>query len=235
MVLRELGGDAVLCIGQPAHAWLAGQLARAWGNGLFAAPRPRDEVVLAATQHDLGMAASDAEPQLNPQTGWPMSFLEMPLETHLRLWSAAPRLALMQSRWAALLVSMHGSHLYEGRADQPGVAEFLATQRQIQAELRASLEVSEDEAARHQRLLAAWDWMSLVLCRDGLPATVEAERSIRLSAAGPGEITVAPWPFGVEELDVHVEARRLDARFDDDAAMRAAAPWERIALRLRPD
>jgi Protein of unknown function (DUF3891) len=237
MVLRELGGDSVLCIGQPAHAWLCGQLAREWGNGLFAQPRPRDEVVLAATQHDLGMAAWDAEPQLHPETGWPMSFLEMPLETHLRLWSAAPRLALAQSRWVALLVSMHGAYLYEGRAEKPGVAGFLDTQRQIQSELRASLEVSESDAARLQRLLAAWDWMSLALCRDDLPAAVEAERPIRLERAGEGTVSVAPWPFRGDAFDVTVDARRLDGRFEDEGAMRAAlaaARWERLELRVSP-
>ena len=237
MVLRELGGDSVLCIGQPAHAWLSGQLAREWGNGLFAQPRPRDEVVLAATQHDLGMAAWDADPQLHPETGWPMSFLEMPLETHLRLWSNAPRLALAQSRWVALLVSMHGTYLYEGRADKPGVAGFLDTQRQIQSELRASLEVSESDAARLQRLLAAWDWMSLALCRDDLPATVEAERAIRLERAGEGAVSLAPWPFRRDAFEVTVDARRLHGRFDDQEAMRAAlaaARWERIELRLGP-
>lgn len=237
MVLRELGGDSVLCIGQPAHAWVAGQLAREWGNGLFPAPRPRDEAVLAALQHDLGMTAWDSTPELNPQTGWPMSFLEMPLETHLRLWSDAPRLALTQSRWVALLVSMHGSYLYEGRADQPGVSEFLDRQRRILAELRESLGVSEADAARLQRLLAAWDWMSLVLCRDDLPATVDSERPMQLTAAGPGAVTVAPWPFGIEQVEVTVDARRLDGRFDDENAMRAAlgaARWERLEIRLAP-
>ena len=237
MVLRELSGDAVLCITQPAHAGLSGELARVWGNGLFAEPRPRNEIAAAAAQHDLGMAEWDAEPELDPQTGWPMSFLEMPLETHLRLWSAAPRLALMQSRWTALLVSMHGAYLYSGRADRPGVQDFLDRQRQIQAELRASLEVSEADATRNQRLLVAWDWMSLALCRDDLPATVEAERAIQLRAAGPGRVTVSPWPFGVDEVAAHVDARRLDRRFEDEAAMRdalATAHWERIELRLTP-
>ena len=237
MVLRELGGDSVLCIGQPAHAWLSGQLAAAWGNGLFPEPRPREEVCLAATQHDLGMAAWDADPELNPDTGWPMSFLEMPVETHLRLWSAAPRLALAQSRWEALLVSMHGAHLYESRAGQPEVGEFLEAQRAFQAEVRDSLGVSEEEAARNQRLLAAWDWMSLVLCRDDLPATAEAERPIALERAGEETVRVAPWPFGIEALGVAVDARRLDGRFEDQDAMRqalAAAPWQRIAVRLTP-
>jgi hypothetical protein len=237
VVLRELGGDAVLCIGQPAHAWVSGQLGAAWGNGLFPEQRPREEVCLAATQHDLGMAASDADPELNPDTGWPASFLEMPVETHLRLWSAAPRLALAQSRWVALLVSMHGAYLYGSRAEQPGVGEFLEAQRAFQDEVRSSLGVSEQEAARNQRLLAAWDWMSLVLCRDEVPATIEAGRTVRLERTGEGVVAVAPWPFRVEEVEVAFDARRLEGRFDDERAMREAlraAPWERLALSLIP-
>jgi hypothetical protein len=237
MVLRDLGGDAVLCIGQPAHAWLSGQIAGAWGNGLFPEPRPRDEVVLAAIGHDVGMAAWDAEPELNPQTGWPMAFLEMPLSTHLRLWSRAPWLALSQSRWAGLLVSLHGSFLYARRAGEPGVDEFLAAQASLQAELRASLGLAEPEARRHQRLLAAWDWMSLVLCMDRLPADVEGDRTLRMERAGEGSVTVSPWPFRRDQVEAHVDGRRLEGRFEDEEAMRAAlaaAPWERVAVRLLP-
>jgi hypothetical protein len=237
VVLRELGGDAVMCIGQPAHAWVSGQLAAAWGNGLFPEPRPREEVCLAAAQHDLGMAAWDAEPELNPDTGWPMSFLELPVETHLRLWTAAPRLALAQSRWVALLVSMHGAHLYAGRADRPGVDDFLADQRAFSEAMRASLGVPEKEAARNQQLIAAWDWMSLVLCRDDLPATVDAGRPLHLERMGEGTVSVAPWPFSGDRVEIGFDARRLDGRFEDDATMREAlriAPWERVALRLAP-
>jgi hypothetical protein len=235
MVLRELEKDVVLCIGQPAHAWLSGQLAQEWGNGLFPEPRPRAEVLLAAAQHDLGMAAWDAAPELNPDTGWPRSFLEMPIETHLGLWSAAPALAMAQSRWVALLVSMHGAFLYERRAQEPGVAEYLAAQRSLQDELRTSLGVSERDARRNQRLLAAWDWMSLVLCMDRLPADVDAERAINMSERGGGEVSVSPWPFRRDHVEVHVEGRRLDGRFEDEEAMRAnlrAGPWERLEIRL---
>jgi hypothetical protein len=117
------------------------------------------------------------------------------------------------------------------------VAGFLDVQRRIQAELRASLEVSETDAVRLQRLLAAWDWMSLVLCRDDLPATVESERAINLTASGPGAVALAPWPFGVESLEVAVDARRLEGRFEDEDRMRealAAAPWQRLGFSLTP-
>src|SRR5947209_2058622 len=115
MPLRDGGGGPVVAIGQASHAWLSGQLARAWGNERFGGVVPREEVCLAATQHDIGMALWDTAPTFNPQTGLPHSFMEMPLATHLELWSAAPQRVYTQSRYAALLVSMHGTALYERR------------------------------------------------------------------------------------------------------------------------
>jgi len=52
MLLRKDGLD-VIAIPQPCHAWLSGQMARAWGNEHFAAPMPYDEVCLAAGKHDI--------------------------------------------------------------------------------------------------------------------------------------------------------------------------------------
>jgi NDP-sugar pyrophosphorylase family protein len=143
MLLRE-DGDAVVCIGQPAHAWLSGQLARAWALDPV---EPWEEVCLAAEQHDLGMTDWDTAPELNPETGRPYSFMEMPLDTHLRLWSAAPHRMLAQSRYAALLVSMHGTALYEMRdldrldeSEAALVRGYLAQQRSVQERLRATLD-----------------------------------------------------------------------------------------------
>jgi hypothetical protein len=53
MLLRKDGLD-LIAIPQPGHAWLSGQMARAWGNEHFAAPMPYNEVCLAAGQHDIG-------------------------------------------------------------------------------------------------------------------------------------------------------------------------------------
>jgi hypothetical protein len=38
----------LIVIGQPAYAWVAGQLARAWGNEQFGEIAPWEEVCLAA-------------------------------------------------------------------------------------------------------------------------------------------------------------------------------------------
>src|SRR5437763_8520911 len=107
MLVRRDDHGALL-IGQPAHAWISGQLARAWGNEAFGELEPRDPVCLAAEQHDIGMADWDLEAARNPETGLPRSFMEIPIDAHLKMWHTGPRRLLRQSRYAALLTSMHG-------------------------------------------------------------------------------------------------------------------------------
>jgi hypothetical protein len=147
-----------LIIGQPAHAWVSGQLARAWGSERFPAPSPREPVCLAAEQHDVGWADADLAPLRGPD-GRPLSFLEYPRPAHLAIWRDAPRRLLAQSRYAALLVSLHGTSLYERWVDPdahpPEVAAqiraYMEGQRELQAELAAGVDPAELD--RNRRLL----------------------------------------------------------------------------------
>src|SRR3954465_13608648 len=202
MLLRP-HGDAVICIGQPAHAFVSGQLA-AWGRPR---PEPCDEVVLAATQHDAGMADWDAAPELNPDTGLPQSFMEMSLDTHLRLWTHAPQRVLPQSRYAALLVSMHGTALYEMRdlskLDDPmPVTRYLDEQRELPRRLAAAFD--EQELRRNQQLIWAWDLLSLGLCLRWDDATVN---DLTLYSD-----TIEPWPFASHAGGLHPDGRALRGR-----------------------
>jgi hypothetical protein len=243
MLLRR-EPDRIVAIGQPAHARISGQLAAAWGNERFGELTPREEVVLAASQHDIGMAAWDDRPDLNPASGLPYEFHEMPVPTHLALWRRAPRLALQQSRYAALLVSMHGVALYEMRpieerdpADRDPIRAYLAEQRAFQAELQASLGVPDDEVARNQRLLWNWDYLSLAILLGWLPGTAR-----RVPTAGdPVDMTLTedlvldPWPFATESVELMCDGRVLDGPYDDADQMREAldrAPWVSLDFRL---
>jgi hypothetical protein len=250
MLLRP-DGDAVVAIGQPAHAWLSGQLARAWGNERFGAIEPWEEVCLAAEQHDVGMAAWERRPTLNPRTGLPRSFMELGLDEHLEIWWSAAPLVVPQSRYAALLVSLHGSTLYErrdlARLEPSGIERvraFLAGQRELQDRLLASLRADARTAAaaadpvvrRNQRLVWTWDSLSLGLLLDWAPfelaAVPAAEREVDVEVRAA---TLDPWPFAAPRLTVRCEGRRLAGRFDDEETMRdalAAAPWVTIELEL---
>ena len=208
MLVRPDGEDAVVVIGQAAHAWVSGQIARAWASEV---PH-RPAVELAAAQHDVGMASWDLAPDVDAQTGWPVGFMAMPLDTHLRLWSLAPQRLFTQSRVAALAVSLHGTKLYERRdldrlepQQADDVRAYLAGQRALQERLRAETGVTEDEAARIQDLMFTWDWLSLGLCLGWAPADFRGELHLTGS-------TVTPWPFTTDTLTLHTEGRRLTER-----------------------
>jgi hypothetical protein len=227
-----------LLITQPAHAWISGQLARAWGNDAFPAPEPREVVCLAAEQHDVGWADADRAPLPDPD-GRPRSFMAYPRPAHVAIWrEAAPRM-LAQSRYAALLVSLHGTSLYASvdTSGQPAevaeaIADYLRTEAELQAVLSAGLDAEEVE--RNRKLIALWDRMSLRLCHEQAGVV----DGITVSAPGDDRVaTMAPWPFSAEVVEVGCDARRLERGATDQAelaALLARAPWVPLRWVIRP-
>ena len=209
-----------LCIGQASHAWVSGQLARAWAEEL----PEREAVCLAAEQHDVGMAHWDLAPSLDPERGLPVGFMRMPLDVHLRLWSLAPQRLFTQSRVAALLVSLHGTRLYERRdlarlepAQADDVRAYLAGQRALQARLADETGLGPEVLARLQALLFAWDWLSLALCLDWAPSEL-TEGPLALSLH---DGTVEPWPFADDRVTVRCEGRRVEPGATTEAELHA--------------
>ena len=128
------------------------------------------------------------------------------------------------SAYAAALVSLHGTRLYELREATPKVQEFLDWQERF----RGWLGFSRADLEANSRLIWVWDYLSLALLL-GWQGQVEG-----LSVAG-GE--VSPWPFREPSLTVRCEARRLRGRFDDERKLHAAlasAPSELIVERVMP-
>jgi hypothetical protein len=249
MLLRE-DERGWLAIGQPSHAWISGQMARAWGNERFGSVEPFDEVCLAAEQHDVGWSERDLDPLWGPEKRRPRSFMEMPVDIHLRLFTEGPRRLLSQSRYAALLVSMHGWRLYARRdldraapGDADAIRAFLAERSEFQDQLMRSLRADPAAVERNSLLIWTWDYLSLALCLDWAPATAKgcptADGSVDLELtrpAGADHLHVDPWPFSVPELRVRSEGRRLSGSFEDERAMLEAfesAPWEPLEFLLR--
>jgi hypothetical protein len=246
-----------LVIGQQSHAWLSGQLARAWGNARFGTVEPWEEVCLAADQHDVGWGSRDQKPRLSRETGLPESFMQVPLGAHLELFTEGPRRLVSQSRYAALLVSMHGWRLYQRRdldraspEDARAIRGFLAGQERFQSELRAALRADASSGAaadarpleRNSMLIWTWDYLSLALCLSWAPATARrcpsaaGELDLELTE-GNGCFHLDPWPLRDTTVSVHCEGRRIGQPFEHEAAMREAlarAPWETLRFELRP-
>ncbi|AWK87297.1 DUF3891 family protein [Azospirillum thermophilum] len=247
MLLRQ-DGDGVIAISQPSHAWLAGQLARGWGNAAFERPAPHEEVCLGAELHDIGWLSWESAPVLNPDSGLPQDFREVPVATHVDLWRSGVRRALQYGRYPALIVSLHADTIY-GSYFQPGTASeeerglvraLLDEQHAFQRECVAALSANPRHAGRlgtealerNRLLVAAVDLMSLHICwgvRQEIrvplvPTMGEGRTALILRSPGqdPAALTVSPWPFAADRLELVAEGRRLPGRFTDETAMRRA-------------
>jgi hypothetical protein len=243
MLFRNDPGPS-LAISQPAHAWLSGQLLRAWAEPL---PEP---LLMAAEQHDIGWLDWETAPSFDPATGRPHLFRAVGAAIHAPMWARGVERALgAWGRRVALLVSRHGSVIYTrftdrhrmSEADFAGASRYLETQAVLQDGWARALGLDEATLAHDTGFVALSDTLSLALCGElATPLTLEAPdrtggtRPIRLDRTGE-RFSLHPWPFRTEAVTVELEARPLPAsgRFPDAAAM---GTWhsspERVALRV---
>jgi hypothetical protein len=239
--------SGVLAISQPTHAWISGQILRAWANELD------EPLLLAGEQHDIGWLDWETAPTFNPQTGRPHLFREIGAAVHSPMWRQGVERAL--GAWGAhvaLLVSRHGGVIYRRYTDRHRISEadaaaaqtFLETQAPLEAAWAKTLGLDAAALQKQTMLVALSDTLSLALCGElKTPIDVEAPNArgeteaLRLIER-PGhafDFVLSPWPFRKDVLDVEGEARPLPAgRFDNEAAMRI---WlkspERAVFRAR--
>jgi hypothetical protein len=236
--------STVLAISQPAHAWISGQLLRAW------AARLEEPLLLAAEQHDIGWLDWEAAPTFDIETGRPHLFRHVGATTHAPMWTRGVEQAL--AAWGAhvaLLISMHGALIYRrffdrhrmSKADARAVENYLGAQASREEKWMQALRLNPAAVKKESSLIAFVDALSLALC-GGLkvPTTLEAPAQngdlmpIELSGrpGRPFEFVLAPWPFSGDALALEAEARPLPpaGRFSNEAAMRSwlASPAREI-------
>ena len=238
----------VLAISQLTHAWISGQILRAWGEALD------EPLLLAAEQHDIGWLDWETAPTFNPQSGRPHLFREIGAAVHSPMWRQGVERAL--GAWGAhvaLLVSRHGGVIYRrytdrhrtGEADAAAAQTYLETQAPIEAAWAETLGLDAAALQKETMLVALVDTLSLALCGElKTPIALEAPtrsggtETLRL-VERPGhafDFVLSPWPLKQDVLTVEGEARLLPAagRFADEATMRT---WlqspERAVFRAR--
>lgn len=212
---------------QQAHGVLAAQLAYHLKPELQC--QYWVETIIAIANHDNRQKAWRGKDGLT-QAGAPADFTLQPntLEQARDLMHAVR----FQSRWVSMLTSMHMSYLYESRrGQQKNIDDFLDEQQALQQAFHQSLGVSRKEAEQAYTIMQWCDRLSLILCRNELPAD---ERALEITKGPDGEtyfvkqledatVYVEPWPFEAAQLHVQVEFRVLEQlQFKDDAGLAKA-------------
>jgi hypothetical protein len=261
MLYRTIDENRI-CITQPTHAWVSGQMAQVWGNERYGSIAPYEAVCLGAEQHDIGWLPWEASPTLNPDTGYPHSFNEVAPQVHTHLWAGAKHLVMPMGRYAALLVSLHGTGLYErfthwkASPESTQIVEaFLREEKEFQQQLINRLGqdpayapyVTPEMITHNQRLVATLDALSLLICMgvtkqrqvEQVPtATGETTLTLMPIEDDPTQLSVEPWCFQPDKVTVVFEGRILKEKAPDELTMRdrlATAPWITLTVTLRPE
>ncbi len=173
-------------IRQLDHSGLSGEFARHWGRDPFARPAPWDSVALASARHDEGWRESDEQPLYDAQTKGPTHFRTIDVRTHIPFYREGIRRIVALDPYAGLLVSMHGSGIYQGRYgagpirmstqtdEVRGLIDaFVDEQEALQTSLKRRLwarsgrrRLFERTIWAHYELLQVLDLLSLFICID---------------------------------------------------------------------
>jgi len=238
MIVRKQSNDGLLLIGQTDHSRFVGQLAAHWGNEHFAVPKPYVSMARAATFHDYGWLRYETSPQINPQSGEPYQFLQVPLGTaQLEAYQWSLDWLAGIDRYAGLIINMHRTGLWKNRygtITHPNgynlrelsaeVRDFIQTNEDWQEMERAACD--SDELWINYRLMQVWDLLGLYFCCqdpyedyvEPVPTSYSDKTGIRLTMkpAGPGRVTFEPYPFNIRPCRVQLAFKQLSqGSFED--------------------
>lgn len=256
MLLRN-NADGVVAITQPRHAWLAGELARAWGGGGFFVPRPRDALICATALHDMGWLDWERAPRIDVETGLPLTFDKVEATVHTKLWQSGVEAAGIYGALPTLHISRHGVAIYDLTFDREtartnqveAVDGFIARQQSFQAVEIAKLARDAETAAwitpQHLEVCRAFilavDTLSLQLCWgvedvavvEGVPH-VGGMVNLSLRKHSADQITVDPWPFVSGRLTILIEGKSVAPVANqsalDEALKTAGTVRQRVTL-----
>lgn len=237
-----------LLISQVEHARLAGELARQWGREPFSPLAGGDEALAAVFCHDDGWALWEREPKVDPATGRPLNFTEMPLDQSLEIWQCSIDVARQQGPLAAWMVSGHFSALLRhanswqraGHAADPAARAFLAEQDGDRHEWltawqgEGASERTAELAGRALEFLQFFDALSLWFCTaertepHSLP--VPGGPMLKLVPRSPSEIVCEPWPLRCDRMELSAAGRLVPARHYLDADDLAAESGREVEL-----
>ncbi len=215
MIVRnvELGWEIVF---QSAHALLAGRLA----TQLRQLPKIHywSETLAAIVDHDDHKEPFGKNVYLT-ELGVPKDFTQFRYTARERFEEVLRRIdsGYRKHRWIGLLAARHAEELYRHKNVSKKLKELLGAERQKRAVVLLELKTTGEALEAAYAVLQWCDRTSLILCQNALPAM---HRRIEIASLGDGKryeiwenedrtVSVEPWPFSSEIIDVHVEVRTV--------------------------
>lgn len=219
---------------QPDHAVFAAELLSLFRlPELLDHPR-RNDLLRAIRLHDNGWRELDAAPRVNPSSGLPYSFLDLPDHLRLEIWERGTARYAERDPYAALLITEHALSLYRANGGQSGWRELLARLTERRDELLGRCGLTAPGLAAGYRFVELADCLSLAVCA-GWSQPFEAQ-GLTGELRG-GALALSPFPLaGATTFDVPcrwIETRRYTGDADLAGTL-AEARWSTFPVRVVP-
>jgi hypothetical protein len=187
--------------------------------------------VRAAAFHDYGWLPYESGPLLNPTTGEPYAFLQLPIGlSQLVAYQWALDWLAEIDPYAGLIVSMHRTGLWQSRYNMIARPKgYVPTS--LTDEIQTFIKNNEDRQERDRRpwnpnqlwinyrLLQVWDILSLYFCCaesyaehiEPVPVGYSDDSgvSMTIKPVGPAQVSCVPYPFDVRPLQIQLLCKRL--------------------------
>ncbi|MNW23442.1 hypothetical protein D3C74_01440 [compost metagenome] len=171
MIVYETA-DAFVLTEQHDHAGISGEVVAHWKNEHLYNPDTKDELQLAATEHDRGWINLDAAPFWNDASTAPYSFKDFPLRPRYVFYRLGIQEVEQRSPYAALLCSLMYTELFE-RIQIPDPQDEAANRAFLDGEVHRRTRLYEllgdtpslrQRAAADLHMLLFCDELSLFVC-----------------------------------------------------------------------
>ncbi len=234
------GRPGWLLISQPAHARLAGDLARYWMSlPEFAPPGNAPDLLAAIDHHDDGWEGWDRHWYEHTTDGVPIAFHEMDPVDSNHIWDESIKLAKSHGPLATYIVARHFVRMRErsSSVDPSGSSEKFIDRNQSLCERSLDAWKQIRKRTRCERELVElavdglqfFDNLSLILCLGKVHTSIEltppVPPPIALHFQGPWQISLRPDPITQPAPIFEVDAWEVpDGGLDAKGLKHAAVP-----------
>lgn len=238
--------QSAFVIRQRDHALVSGIFAEHFGNDDFQALNPRDEMIYVTTHHDDGWERIDGNPQLDTNTGYVYHLTQTAMELLLISSNQSPQANQAHHPYSGIISSMHTYGLFNGRYGlsdkiyidmvsddwrdkvQAMLDVELKRQGDIKAELAGSDLIQEEALFHNYKLLQFFDTLALyiqTLCPEEVgesefvrvPRAIGDDVTVTAKPISEGVISLSPWMFDVDSLEVSTQGRYMTPLSADKA------------------
>jgi len=149
---------------QSDHAHLAGEIAALWRSDALPENPRRADIVFAAREHDNGWRETDSAPWVDPTTGRPHDFTDLPDGPRIELWRRGVERYAGRRPYAALLICRHAEELLgDRRGEEPWDEGLFERLDELVEDLSEETGASRDQVETDYRFVALADRVSLAL------------------------------------------------------------------------